>query len=122
MKISVIGAGTWGACLANLLSENGHSVAIWGRNCESIGLMESSLKHPNLKNFTYSENIKFITDINDALESEIVVIALATSSIRSVIGKMKSSNKLVESKFVIASKGIENDTCFTISEILENTL
>ena len=122
MKISVIGAGTWGACLANVLSENGHEVIIWGRNIQSINAMESSLKHPNLTSFTYSKKIKFFTDINDALDSEILVIAVPTSSIRSVISKMKSTNKLIKSKFVIASKGIENDTCFTISEILENTL
>ena len=60
MRISVIGAGTWGACLSNVLAENGHDVAIWGRNSQSINAMESSLKHPNLESFTYSENIKFL--------------------------------------------------------------
>ncbi|MDR1244754.1 MAG: hypothetical protein LBJ98_02100, partial [Endomicrobium sp.] len=29
MKITVLGAGSWGATLSALLVENGHSVVIW---------------------------------------------------------------------------------------------
>ncbi len=32
VKIAVLGAGSWGTILANLLVENGHQVELWGND------------------------------------------------------------------------------------------
>ena len=31
MKIAVLGSGSWGTALGQVLAENGHEVVLWGR-------------------------------------------------------------------------------------------
>ena len=35
-KITVLGPGSWGSALAQVLAENGHDVVIWGNNPAQI--------------------------------------------------------------------------------------
>ena len=44
-RIAVVGAGSWGTALANLLATNGHSVTLWSRGDEVADLVNR--KHEN---------------------------------------------------------------------------
>ena len=35
-QIAVLGAGSWGSVLANVLVENGHQVQLWSRNPDQV--------------------------------------------------------------------------------------
>ena len=49
MKISVLGAGTWGTALAILLSNNGHEVTLWSKLSREIDALASDRTNiPNL--------------------------------------------------------------------------
>ena len=46
MKISVIGGGSWGTTLGDLLSRSGHEVTIWARELEVV----ESINHQHINN------------------------------------------------------------------------
>ena len=45
VNVAVLGAGSWGTILANLLVENGHHVELWGNDPEKVA--EINEQHTN---------------------------------------------------------------------------
>ena len=41
-RISVIGAGSWGIALANLLAGNGHDVTVWSIMKDEIDMLDKN--------------------------------------------------------------------------------
>ena len=74
MKVSILGAGTWGTALAYILSENNFNVLVWGRSEKKINALNITKKHPDLNNFSIPNNVNYTTKISD-LDSDIVVVA-----------------------------------------------
>ncbi|MGC9070603.1 MAG: NAD(P)H-dependent glycerol-3-phosphate dehydrogenase [Elusimicrobiales bacterium] len=118
LKISVIGAGTWGTTVANLLSEKGEDVVIWAREddvCKSI-----NTKHINeifLKNIKLHKKLKATNSIEEALNhADILINAVPVQFMRNVY----KSTKTKEKKIIInLSKGIEIKTLSLPSQILK---
>ena len=51
-KIAVLGAGSWGSVLANMLTENGHDVTLWSRNEEQVKQLNTEHTNPRyMKDF-----------------------------------------------------------------------
>lgn len=122
-KIAVLGAGSWGSALANVLFENGHAVTLWTRDkkqCDEINNSHTN-KH-YLPDFAFPEDIKATTQLDQALEeAEAVVFVIPTKAIREVSRQV--SLVLSHSITVIhASKGLEENSYKRISTILSEEL
>lgn len=119
MNICVLGAGSWGSALSIVLADNGHQVKIWTRNeeqCQQINEARSNERY--LKNVVFSDQVTATTDIELAIkETDVVVIAIASQAIRSVLEMTKGC---IESNQVIVnvSKGIEIASLKRISELV----
>ena len=46
MKVSVIGAGSWGTALSQVLANNGHNVGLWARKPEVVKAINSEHRNP----------------------------------------------------------------------------
>ncbi|MCX7880609.1 MAG: NAD(P)-dependent glycerol-3-phosphate dehydrogenase [Ignavibacteria bacterium] len=119
IKIGILGIGAWATAIANLLSENGYRVVVWSH--ESSLLDEISLKRENekyLKNIKIHESIEFSKEIEFLSETDLIVQAIPTQFIRSLLDtyKIKLEGRLV----VNVAKGIEKQTNKRISEILND--
>ncbi len=117
-RISIIGAGSWGTALANILCENKNLVLLYDNDeltVNDINLNHTNRKVPNVK---IDESIKATSDLNELLEfSDIIVLSVPTKVIRNVLNSVKGiifSPKL----FINTSKGLEPDTFKRISEIV----
>lgn len=117
--ITVIGAGSWGSALAEVLADNGQTVRLYDVSEERIN--ELNTFHTNeryLPGIKLSDTIVGYTDLREALkETEIVLTVVPTKVMRSVL---KDLNHALDHPviFVNASKGIEPNTYKRISEII----
>ncbi len=74
MKVSILGAGTWGTALAYILSQNNFNVIVWGRDKEKINYLNQTKKHPNLNKFSIPDSITYTSELSD-LDSDIIIVA-----------------------------------------------
>lgn len=118
-KITVLGPGSWGSALAQVLAENGHEVVIWGNNPAQID--EINTYHTNrhyLPNLKLSSSIRGEKDLATAVkDADAVLFVVPTKAMRSVA---KQFNQVCHNQPVVihASKGLEQKTHKRISEIL----
>ncbi len=120
-NIYVIGSGSFGCALSLVLSDNGHKVHLISHSkaeCEKLSTSHTSSKLPNAK---LPENIIHTTDINNIENADLIVLALPSTETRSVANALLDiipSNQ----RIVTVSKGIEESTLYTQSEILREVL
>lgn len=122
-KIAVIGAGSWGTTLADLLAKKGHEVALWAYEPELVLEMrdnrENSLFLPGIK---LNERLAFTNDLAEAYRGCSMVLCVVPSQL--VRRVMTNSLPFLPKEAIIvsASKGIEVDTLATVSEIYQEIL
>jgi len=122
-KIGVIGAGGWGTALANLLAEKGLRVDLWVREEDVF----RQIKEEGV-NATFLPDVKLVPQLTpvrsfeEALsEKEVILMAVPSHVFREVL---TSIGPLLRSGMVVlsATKGIENDTLKTMSQVAESLL
>ena len=121
-KIGVLGAGTWGMALARMLCVSGHGVTIWSAVEREIDEFSATRKHPNLPGMEIPAEIVFTKDIEEACRGkDILLFAVPSVFVRSTA---KVAAPYVEPGQVIVdvAKGIEPDTFYTMSQIIESQI
>jgi len=122
MKISIIGGGSWGVTLANILACNGHNVLIYERSVAKQDIINLEHVNPHFKDYHIDESIKATKTLEEAVNfSSIIVLAIPSKAFREVlknIGEIITSPKL----FINVAKGIEPDTLYTISQVVYDSL
>ena len=119
--ISLLGCGTWGSTLAQVLGRNGHSVTAWHYKVDVVDDMTRSRMHPNISDFEFHSNIIFKKEIQTCIEgSNCIVVAVPSHGVRNIIEKSSSffTNKVI---LVNVAKGIENGTLSTMSEVIKDS-
>lgn len=120
MRIGIIGSGSWGTALATVLVENGHEVALYGRNRDQIEAMaETRTNARYLPDVLLDEGIQPTHDMEQAIRGkEILVIAVASQSVRQVLTQMKPWIEPTQ-VLVNLAKGIEITSLKTLSQVAE---
>lgn len=122
-KIAVIGNGSFGTAMANLLVYNGHDVTLYGRNQKAIDLMkETRMNDHYLPYAILSDRINYTSDIKEAVRGKsIVVFAVPTQKFREV--SLQCAPYLEDGVIAVnLAKGIEQKTLKRLSEIAVETI
>ena len=119
MKVSVIGCGRWGSLIAWYLDRNGHEVSLYGR--ESSAHMQRFLKERRNDLLALPESITLSTSLSVTKAAEVIVIAIASQSLRSLLKELSSIGTR-EKIIVLCMKGIEIETTKRLSEIASEIL
>lgn len=121
-KVAVLGAGSWGSILANMLVQNGNDVVAWTNMEEQA--KELNEQHSNehyVPGFEYDERLVATTDLEVALKDvDAVLFVVPTKVMRLVAQQMVEVLKKTGQKPIIvhASKGLELGTHKRLSEVL----
>lgn len=118
MNITVIGGGSWGLALSNVLSDNGHKVLVYDVSIKIVNKINELHICMQLDEDIH-ESIEATSDIKKAVNfSNVILFVVPTKVLRfalkDVIGELNE-----EKLFINASKGIEPDTFLRVSEIFD---
>ena len=121
-RIGILGAGTWGTALANLLTNIGHQVTLWSKIEEEIKQLKETHKHRNLPNVPINGTIIFTKFLKEAVEGQdVIVIATPSIYVRETAATMKdflNPNQII----VCVAKGLEKGSLMTMSQIIHDVL
>jgi glycerol-3-phosphate dehydrogenase (NAD(P)+) len=121
MKISVLGAGGWGTTLAILLHYNGHNVTLWEyKKSYARHLLKKRINTDYLPGIKIPKEILITSDIEESTDDKnLIVMAVPSQFLRGVIDNI--NYKSVEDAILVSvSKGIENKSLMTMSQMLKD--
>ncbi len=126
---AVLGAGSWGTCLAIHLARKGIQCRLWARNETFADNMQKTRENKKyLKGIPLPEHLEVTSSLADALTNrEIILFVVPSHGLRQIAVQV---NEILCSKgcspalsaIVSCSKGIENDTLMTMTEIMAETM
>lgn len=71
MIIGILGAGSWGSALANLLAGNGHDVTVWSIDEKEIEMLNTYREQRDrLPGVHLNETITFTTDLEQTIKGK----------------------------------------------------
>lgn len=119
MKISVLGAGSWGTALAVHLARGGHDVCLWARDREVVETIVRHGRHPRrLAGVSIPPSVRATTDLAEAAgHSGTLVFCVPCASFQALVEALPVRGA-ARRRFVSAAKGIDPETGRRMSEIL----
>ena len=122
-KVSIIGAGSFGTACAILLSDNNYQVTMWSCIESEIQMLNEKREHVDkLPGVKLADSMIFTTDMKTAIEGmDFIVLAVPSVFTRSTAKQMKDF--VADGQIIVnVSKGIEENTCMILSDIIEEEI
>lgn len=117
--VTVLGGGSFGTVIANIIAENGYCVKFWMRNQSLVD--EVNTAHENsqyLPGYPLHENVRAYSDMQQAVtNSRVIFVAVPSAYFRSVVHDMLPWSRK-DAILVSTTKGIEAGTFKLMSQIL----
>ena len=122
IKIGVLGAGTWGVALARMLCLAGHRVMLWSAIEKEIDEISATRKHPNLPGVELPKEITYTKDIQTVCEGkDILLLAVPSPFVR--VTARKAAPYVSDGQIIVdVAKGIEENTLYTMTQIIADEL
>lgn len=122
MNIGVIGSGSWGSAIGNLLATIGHDVHMYTRSDEQYRRMKEYGDNPHyLKDFHFVSSVQFHCDFDEAVrDADVIVLAVPTAAIRETMEKIRDNGS--RAIIVNLAKGLEQGSHLRVSEIAKAIL
>jgi len=120
-KVAVIGAGSWGTALALLLARKGIFVHLWAHRQEHVEQLRSCRENrAYLPGFLFPEQISVTADIKEAVADAPLVLMVVPSHVFRLVFIQLKHYLRPDTVVVSATKGIENDSLMTMTQVMED--
>jgi glycerol-3-phosphate dehydrogenase (NAD(P)+) len=122
-SIGVIGAGSWGTTLADMLAKKGHRVTLWAYEKELVGEMQTGRENSiYLPGINLAENLNFTGSLEEAVSDKDLLLFVVPSQVLRRVLIDAVPHIPPESIIVSASKGIEVESLKLVSQVYEESL
>ncbi|MCM1494404.1 MAG: NAD(P)H-dependent glycerol-3-phosphate dehydrogenase [Bacteroides sp.] len=123
MKISVLGAGSWGTALAVLLCENGHTVTLWSIDQREVAMIDEKREQvEKLPGVVIPKELQVTGNLEECIAGrELLVLAVPSIYIRSTARMMAGFVKKGQI-IVNVAKGIEEQTLLNMTDVIEEEI
>jgi glycerol-3-phosphate dehydrogenase (NAD(P)+) len=123
IKIGIVGAGSWGTALANLLADKGYVVSLWVFESEvEQQILNERENKVFLPGVNLSERLIPSGDLAHVVSGKDLVLVVVPSHVMRETSEKFSPHISENALVVSASKGIENITHLTMSQVLKETI
>ncbi|MEN8140850.1 MAG: NAD(P)H-dependent glycerol-3-phosphate dehydrogenase [Thermodesulfobacteriota bacterium] len=117
-KIAVLGAGSWGTALAKLLSDKGLEVKLWAHNPEHLdAIARDGENNRYLAGFPLGLNLQTVPELDEAVAGAGVIVMAVPSHVTRALFRQVAPLMKEDAIVISASKGIENDTLLTMTQV-----
>ncbi|HBT46434.1 MAG TPA: NAD(P)H-dependent glycerol-3-phosphate dehydrogenase [Peptococcaceae bacterium] len=120
LKLTVLGAGSWGTALAALLVRKGYRVVLWARRSEVARRIREKQENTDyLPGVILPATLVVETDLARALDgTDVVVFSVPSQAVRETARLVKPHLK-PETVVVNTAKGLELDSGLRLSQVLK---
>ena len=122
-SVAVLGGGSFGTAIANIVADNDHQVGVWLRDTalvEQCQLSGENVKY--LPGYPLNSEVQFTNELKElCTQAEIIFLAIPSKSFRSVLQQIKpfiSPGQIV----ISTAKGIEEKGFYLMSQVIEQEL
>lgn len=123
IKVGVIGAGAWGTALAHLMSDKSDDVVVWAFEPEVAAEINSAHENKTyLPGIELPDKLRASTELRDCLADRDLILSVVPSHVVRQVLSVAAPHIPQGVPVVSASKGIENDSLMTMSQVLEDVL
>ncbi len=120
MKVCILGCGAYGLALSSIVSKNNIDLTLWTHRDEEKEELERTRIGKKLPEYKIPKNITIESNIKDAVEGkDLVVIAVPAFAFEETT-KLLVKHLDKKAHVLIATKGIQQDTCMFLNDIFRN--
>ena len=116
MRVTILGAGSWGTALGLVLSANGHSITLWGHRGEALEQIARTRRNEvHLPGVELPSGWHYQTDLQQAAAgADLIVMAVPSKAFRETAVHLRDFTGMI----VSVTKGIEYETALTMTGVL----
>ncbi|HFD14937.1 MAG TPA: NAD(P)-dependent glycerol-3-phosphate dehydrogenase [Rhodospirillales bacterium] len=113
--IGIVGSGSWGTALAQVLARSGHDVILWGRDGAAMArIARSRVNGRYLPGILLHPAIRFTADILALDACRILLLAVPAQKLRETVRGIEHRGRVL----VVCAKGLERTSHRRLSEVL----
>lgn len=121
-RVSVIGSGAWGLALARLFSNEGHDVIVWSESQQTVDRLAETRSIPLPGDPALPEAVALTTSVEEAcVDKDVVVFVTSSRFVRSMAAQAAPFLG-PETVLVCATKGLEEGSMDTMTEVIADEL
>lgn len=118
---AVLGAGSWGTGLADMLARRGLQVQFWGRDAQLMAEIAATRRNARyLPELELHPGVQPTHELAALSDAELVVFVIPSKGLRTVAEQLRASGVLRQDAVLLScTKGIEMSTGRTMSGVLD---
>lgn len=122
-SVVVLGGGSFGTAIANMVADNGHRVCMWMRDTNLLAAIEKNRENSKyLPGYLLNPAITYTEDLQSAcVNADIVFLAVPSKAFRTLLQQIKAYIT-PQHMLISTAKGIEEDRFLLMSQVIAEEL